>query len=440
MHLPVRKLKRVLSPALFVALITGPCLFCAAQIKIDNTPPPKPIEAFKNANAKAKPWKATLNQKEVSRSLPFESGDTDLTIDSVGDDGSSGDLDLSLDQLDSNAQNSGENGASANPSSTEDMGWKSTTGSWKDNLRFAIDVAVRPIYFGPTGDFGNFTFVGIDLHKVFSSDQGDIGTLTMQPFLTRIDNVQNFANSVHEDPHDWAIDWRITNFNYTAIGKGKTNIRIGSFEIPFGLEQIVNTNGTLRDFTHFQNFGLKTDLGVSLNGEQNDVEYELGVTRGSGSRYRRRDAPYLLAGRIGTSRDKPVVLGISALHGETINYGPAGGTDRRSRVGIDMTVGAEKYVYLSELSTGFENDGRTFTGLFEVDSFNSDESVLIYNQLVVRGINETGAWDYELRDSIGVRWQADSSLVLSAQLSHFFDALGSNSRGTTIEVQARYRF
>ena len=423
-HFSLRQSKRISKVILFIVLAV-PAFHCVAQETSDLAPPDSPSQAG---------------------SLPYESSDKDLTLDALGNDGSagtkdsSGDLDLSLDQLDSGDGNSGESGASANSSAGEDMDSGSSTGNWRDNLRFVVDVAFRPGYFGQTGNFGNSTFVGIDLHKVFSSDQGDIGTLTMQPFLTRIDNVQDAPLSIHEDPHDWAIDWRITNFNYTAVGRGKTNFRIGSFEIPFGLEQIVNTNGTLRDYTHFENFGLKTDWGVTLNGEQNDVEYELGVTRGSGVRYRRRDGPYLLAGRIGTSRDKPVVLGISALHGETINFGPIGGTDRRSRVGIDTTVGAEKYVFKSELSMGFENDDRVFTGLFEIDSFNSDESLLIYNQFVVRGISDTDVWDYEVRDSIGVRWQADSSLALSSQLSHFFDAPGSESRGTTIEVQARYRF
>jgi len=419
-----RKLNLLLAVVLSTGLLLGQLTTCLAEENHESDP------LGKIANA-SEPAKTDVASKSNS-----ESEASDLSLDSIGNDESA--TDLSLDQLDSNDSDSTEQAGEASPG--EALVAKPASSDWKDNLRFVIDVAVRPSYFGQTGDFSNSTFLGLDVHKVFTGDQGDIGTLTLQPFLVRVDNFQSFPNSIFDDPHDWAIDWRISNFNYTANGKGKTNFRIGSFEIPFGLEQIVNTNGTLRDYTHFQNYGLKTDWGVTLNGENNDIEYEMGVTRGSGNRYRRRGDPYLLAGRIGTSRDKQVGIGISALHGDTVNFSPLGGTTRRSRVGIDMTIGTEKYVYMSEISTGFQNDARAFTGLFEVDSFNSDESLLFYNQLVVRGLSEASSWDYELRDSFGVRWQADNSMALSVQISHFFDVLGAGNRGTTIEMQARYRF
>ena len=175
------------------------------------------------------------------------------------------------------------------------------------------------------------------------------------------------------------------------------------------LEQLVNTNGTIRDYIHFQNFSIKTDWGMTLNGEANDVEYELAVSRGSGNRYRRRSDPFLLVGRVGTTRDKPVILGISGLHGETVNFGGVSGKTRRSRVGIDMTVGAERVVYMAEATAGFQDDARVFSGLIELDTFNRDETILLYNQFVVRGFSETDEWDYEVRNSTGARWQVCTS-------------------------------
>ena len=346
---------------------------------------------------------------------------------------------LSLDSLDSN---DGERKAEGTQDGDLNQSQSQTSPSerWKENLRFTVDVAVRPTYFGPTGDFGNAAFLGIDLHKVITSVDGDIGTLTLQPFLTRNDNIQDGPQSIFEDRHDWALEWRIFNFNYTKYGKGKTNFRIGHFELPFGLEQIVNTNGTLRDYTHFENFGIKNDWGVSFNGENKDVEYEVGLTRGSGNFYRRRDDPYVVSGRIGTSRDDSVSLGLSALHGETLNFDSGGGTTRRSRLGLDMTVASEQFVYLSELSAGVEDSDPVFTGLFEIDAYNEDETLLVYNQFVVRGIEQANDWDFEVRDSIGVRWQPNNHWALSAQVSHFFDVLGTARRGTVLEFQSRYRF
>ena len=341
---------------------------------------------------------------------------------------------LSLDDLDSKSDRSGDG------DEEEEQEEASASPGWKDNLRFTVDVATRPTYFGPTGDFGNAAFLGIDLHKVITSEDGDIGTLTLQPFLTRIDNIQDARQSIFEDRHDWAIEWRIFNFNFTKYGKGKTNFRIGHFELPFGLEQIINTNGTLRDYTHFENYGIKNDWGVSFNGENKEFEYEVGLTRGSGNFYRRRDDPYVVSGRIGTSRDESVVLGLSGLHGETLNFDSGGGTTRRSRLGLDMTVSNEQFVYLSEFSAGVEDSDPVFTGLFEIDIYNEDETLLLYNQLVVRGIEQANDWDFEVRDSIGVRWQPNSHWALSAQVSHFFDAFGPARRGTVLEIQSRYRF
>ena len=312
--------------------------------------------------------------------------------------------------------------------------------SWKDNLRFTIDVANRSLFLTESGEYANLAFFGMDLHKIFTADDGDVGTLTLQPFLIRTDNLQSFPRSLFDDPHDWKIEWRISNFNFTGLGRGKPNIRFGSFEIPFGLEQIVNTNGTIRDYLHFQNYGIKSDWGMTLNGEANDVEYEIAASRGSGNRYRRRGDPFLFAGRVGTSRNKPVILGVSGLHGETVNFNGASGTTRRSRVGIDMTFGGERMVYMAEATAGFQNDARVFSGIIEFDKFNHDESILLYNQFVIRGLGETDVWDYEVRNATGARWQVDNHWALSGQIFHFFDVIGNGNAGTNLAVQARYRF
>ena len=439
--------------SIFLLLISVPSLGLIAQeiepqALIESAVSSRRTTASPNAAAVAPKTSPKTSSKNTSLlDLSKLGGDDESKPPSPSDDkpvakGTKETSELSLDDLDSKSDVGDGDGDDQEQKSQE----ASTSGGWKDNLRFTVDVAVRPTYFGPTGDFGNAAFVGIDLHKVITSEDGDIGTLTLQPFLVRNDNIQNAPQSIFEDPHDWAIEWRIFNFNFTKYGKGKTNFRIGHFELPFGLEQIVNTNGTLRDFTHFQNFGIKNDWGVSFNGENKNVEYEVGLTRGSGNFYRRRDDPFVVSGRIGTSRNEPIVLGLSALHGETLNFDSLGGTTRRSRVGADLTVASEKFVYLSEISAGVENDDPVFTGLFEIDAYNNDETLLFYNQFVVRGIEQSNDWDFEVRDSIGIRWQPNSHWALSTQLTHFFDVLGTASvfsparRGTSLQVQARYRF
>jgi len=340
--------------------------------------------------------------------------------------------DFSLSLLDETS--SGESGSGSEVSKLNDF----TPQSWKDNLRFAVDLAYRPVWSGRTGDLGGIGFAGIDLHKVFTDKQGDWGTLTLQTYLTRVDNVSD-SRLVLAD-NEFTIVHRISNFNYTRHGKGKTNFRIGHFEIPFGLEQIVNTNGTLRDYTHIQNFGFKSDWGVTFNGEASGVEYELGLSRGSGNVWRRRDDPYIVAGRIGTSRDEPVILGISMFHGDVLDFAPAGGTTQRSRVGADFTFADEKVIWMGELTAGFEEKNRAYSALLEVDWTDSRETLLAYNQFVVRGFGRDTGWDNEVRNSFGVRWTPDQHWAASGQLSHFFDPLSPNRRGTVVQVQMRYRF
>jgi len=314
-----------------------------------------------------------------------------------------------------------------------------TPQQWTDNLRFAVDLSYRPVYSGRSGQIGGRGFAGIDLHKVFTDRQGDWGTLTLQAYWNRIDN-QPAMRSIFDDDSDFEMEYRIFNFNYTGRGKGKTNYRVGHYEIPFGLEQIVNTNGTLRDFTHNQNFGFKSDWGVTFNGQASGVEYEVGLSRGSGNEWRRRDDPFIVAGRIGTSRDQPVIVGISAFYGDVLDYSPAGGTIERARVGADFTFADEKLIWMGELSAGFEDNDRAYTALLEADWTDSRETWLAYNQVVLRGFGRDTGWDNELRNSVGIRWTSGQHLALSGQVSHFFDALGSERRGTVLEFQTRYRF
>ena len=88
------------------------------------------------------------------------------------------------------------------------------------------DLSSRVVHSG-VDDF-HLGAVGLDLHRVYSSEQGDIGTLTLQPYLLRIDSARN-APPLFDDGDDWALQWRIANFNYTGLGHGRFNVRLGHF-------------------------------------------------------------------------------------------------------------------------------------------------------------------------------------------------------------------
>lgn len=164
---------------------------------------------------------------------------------------------------------------------------ESVLDSLTDNARWAFDLSARGMYNNRANEWYSAFFMGLDLHKVFSGPDGDWGTLVLQPYVMRLDSPAQPA--FFEDHHDWELVYRIFNFNYTGLAGGKFNVRVGHFEIPFGLEHVVNTNGTLHDYMHGPNIGIKADWGVSLNGELETFDYEFSLTRGTGNEWSSRD-------------------------------------------------------------------------------------------------------------------------------------------------------
>ena len=133
-----------------------------------------------------------------------------------------------------------------------------------ENLRMTVDLSSR-IGLTRGGGTAYQHVIGLDSHKVISGEGGDWGTVVMQGYLTRIDN-QAQHPPFFDGADDTQFVYRIVNLNLTRYGRGRFNVRVGHFEIPFGLEHVINTNGTLRDFMHGPNLGVKADWGAGVNG------------------------------------------------------------------------------------------------------------------------------------------------------------------------------
>ncbi len=309
--------------------------------------------------------------------------------------------------------------------------------SWKNNLRCTLDLSDRLLYTDPTGYFSNVAFIGIDLHKVFSGPEGDWGTLILQPFLTRTDNLQR-RPGFFDDAHDWEFVYRICNFNFTKYGRGKFNIRLGHMEVPYGLEQVINTNGTLRDYIHGRNIGVKGDWGVSINGETKAVEYEFALLRGSGNEWRQTGDPYLVAGRIGTSRGEPVAVGVSALYGDVYRFGAP--TIHRGRFGLDVITGTGPFTLMAELSLGSDPNGDVVNSVTELDWNSNDDTWLVYNQVLGFNIDLPTGTETQIVNVLGVRWAADSHWAISGQWSQDVAAFSGRPKVGVFAFQTRYRF
>ena len=72
-----------------------------------------------------------------------------------------------------------------------------------------------------------------------------------------------------DGPNDWEF-WHVS-------GDGRFNIKMGHFEMPYGIEHTINSNGTLRQFS--TNLGTKVDWGVTFNGTCFFMKLVWGVDR-----------------------------------------------------------------------------------------------------------------------------------------------------------------
>jgi len=128
------------------------------------------------------------------------------------------------------------------------------------------------------------------------------------------------------------------NFKLNA---GRSNIKIGHFDVPFGLEPLIDTHSTLLQTQATKNIGFKKDWGLSVNGALPSFNYEAAATLGCGGTTKiwRKDGSYLLSGRIGTPTSEDFQYGFSLLYGRVL---PAlyddylfKNTLNRKRVGLD---------------------------------------------------------------------------------------------------------
>lgn len=229
--------------------------------------------------------------------------------------------------------------------------------------------------------------------------------------------------------------WRIANFNLTSLSRGGFNIRAGHFEIPFGLEQNIDTNGTLRQYS-FSDRGIKVDWGSSINGKYRGIDYEIAVTRGSGNDITARHDPYLISGRVGSSSTANFVAGFSWMYGDVLN---ATSALPRRRVGVDLAYYTGPWELLMEISGG-ENDGAgTANGLAEVSWRSPTESLHLYMQVRQLMTELPSEWVDRTRISWGIDYHFNAKLSASTEISHDLDAFEGNPRTAQALMQLRLR-
>ncbi|MEP2652335.1 MAG: hypothetical protein ABJH06_10105 [Paraglaciecola sp.] len=300
-----------------------------------------------------------------------------------------------------------------------------------DNSRWSLDTSARVNHETETNSNAYTYALGLDIHKVFSSNKRDIGTLTFQPYVVKLKNV-SAPPFFFDNGDDTQLNWRIANFNYSALSQGKLNIKIGHFLIPFGLELNEDTNGTLRQFT-FSDRGIQADWGVSINGVYSKLEYEVALTQGSGNELLNTHNPYIFSGRLGTSSHKNLVGGLSFFYGDVLTEN---GVIERKKIGVDTSFYYYQWQFLFESSFGQTAGNDTINSFIEASWLESRERFKSYLQLghqsleVDQGKQNTTYW------AIGLSWNHNNALELSAQYKRYTDTLGAEP---DFSMQVRYR-
>ncbi|MDE0915679.1 MAG: hypothetical protein OSB57_10945, partial [Planctomycetota bacterium] len=157
--------------------------------------------------------------------------------------------------------------------------WLFTAGR---GAELVIDQSTRLVQASNGGGHGILNWIGLDfLTHIEGADGQSIGTLLVQPFALHSDGLPN-PPPIFDGPHDWALQFRYVQLDVTRWAHRGVSWRLGHFEVPFGLEHGIDTNGTLHQFSNGSNLGVKGDWGTSLYGESNGVNYEVAITRGSG--------------------------------------------------------------------------------------------------------------------------------------------------------------
>lgn len=335
-----------------------------------------------------------------------------------------------------------------------------------ENLRFNVDVLSRLDLTRLRGQPGGTQAVGLDIHRVFSDSRGDIGTLILQPYMTRYDNAFPVPHDA-EDDDDWEFVFHNFSFNLTRWGRGRTNFRIGHFDVPYGLEVNTDTHTTVHQLISHENIGMDMDWGCSFNGTTSRLEYEVALMQGTGHEYINAGKNLAVAGRIGTPYDRNLAVGVSALHGQIIDpHGLARwrsaleppsrvdiargrrkwantGDDnlvRRTRVGVDLTWIVRQFTLKAEPSVGRDYNQDVFNGLVELGWTSHDERLWVYLQNIYLGQRGGFGWEEDVVIRLGAVWKFAHQWALEGQYSQDVTTYGTRPEDALFSLQIRYRF
>jgi hypothetical protein len=191
----------------------------------------------------------------------------------------------------------------------------------KDSYILYKELYLSSRYSTELGQAEGRNSVGFILFGTFSGPEGQIGDLNLQ-FRTayyndQFDHGEKMKREFTDHIDDYEIELHNAYLRLRALPP-LLNVRVGHFYVPYGIQPWIDTHGTLLQSPIMDFVGMDRDWGVALEGQNEILEYQAGLTRGSGMEYFQRNNNYALAGKLSTPRIGEHLndwLGISFLVG-----------------------------------------------------------------------------------------------------------------------------
>lgn len=150
------------------------------------------------------------------------------------------------------------------------------------------------------------------------------------------------------------------------VGGRRSHVRMGHFNLPFGMNPVMEPRGIFRMPLEATDLGFKKDWGIGWQRESGQFDVELGAFLGAGGDLHWRRGSFVLAGRLGTPTFRNFEHGISILVADVPptmgNVRMGDMLMRRVRTGLDAVYLYGNHTILKAEVAAGSDDGRTVAG------------------------------------------------------------------------------
>ncbi len=151
---------------------------------------------------------------------------------------------------------------------------------------------------------------------------------------------------------------------------GEPNIRIGRFDIPFGILKTLDTHFSLLPYLYSYGLGVKKDIGAAVFGYYKILTYDLAFTQGFNNLTSpRMDKPITI--RLGLETEG-LKAGLSILASTMMEK------KIFRRLGIDIEKNINPFVLRAEIISGDKPEGKGFSLLLDFPFFFGSEGKVTY--------------------------------------------------------------